>query len=465
MRVLRAFVIVALVAVTLSGAGYEFVLKSIPYQTPQLSPPRVRLVTAEADPLAAYPAGLAEVPVLTWRDVSPRRGSLVTAPKEFATELAALRAAGFRGVSPAELALVAAGKRAGLPRRAVVLAFDDGLSTDWTTVDPILREYGFTAMAFIDPVNVATKSPSYYLTKDELSSMAGSGRWVIGVRLAGGWRSQSAASGAGRLARDRLSGIVGRPVTIAAWPPTRSGGSAEEAEPGRFAAAMRRSFQEVFGRPASGAAGYVASGNGSAPWARIRVTAEDTPATLAARLRAGALAPPPRDPLTLSWRAAGGRCERAPGGLTVTTLQFALCTPEVNGSRWGDYELRFTVSAARAGTIAVVEVRVGAAGAVEIAIGRAGLTIRQADRGSWTVLKTVTVWRTYSGAPVPFLGTTAIAGLVRVTGRTLLVQVGGVTAQAAIGPSHGFGLIALGAISPGGQESVSYSQPVIVTRP
>ena len=68
----------------------------------------------------AYLSGLAEVPILTWRDVSHRTGVLVTTPDAFATQLAVLRHEGYQSIGLGTLEAVAGraelhfGPRAGL---------------------------------------------------------------------------------------------------------------------------------------------------------------------------------------------------------------------------------------------------------------------------------------------------------------------------------------------------------------
>ena len=115
LRRLTGAAVAALVVGLLAAAGYGFVLKSLPYRTPQLAPPRVRLTAEDLASLAQYPGEVRAVPVLGWRDVSYRLGNLVTTPVHFAGELAALRHDGFRSVSVGTLAALAAGRHVSLP--------------------------------------------------------------------------------------------------------------------------------------------------------------------------------------------------------------------------------------------------------------------------------------------------------------------------------------------------------------
>jgi peptidoglycan/xylan/chitin deacetylase (PgdA/CDA1 family) len=453
-RGLRAAAVAGVVMVLLAGAGYWFVVKSFPYQTPQLPPPRVGLTADEVSDFTPGPAGLDEVPVLAWRDVSRRPGNLTTTPERFATELALLRADGFASIAPAALAAVAAGRRVRLPARPVVLTFDDGLATDWTTVDPILRRYGFTAMVFVSPARLAAKSPSYFLTRAELAAMASSGRWTIGVWLSDTWRSAAAAGRAAEAEKAQLEHITGHQVVAGAWPvprvPSRHGLQAPQA----FGHALRRDFAVVFGRPAAGPVSYVVPGSARRPFPRAGLTAADTPLQLSARLRAGIQAPPPHDPLAAAWTAAAGGCRVRAGRARLTTRSFALCTPVLNGSRWQDYTLRLDVSADPVGTTAVVDLRVSANGCVEVALGRSGLAVKERAGRRWTILRQIQLALGPYGA---LLGGEPMTVTIRLRGNMMLIHAGAVTLYQRLRGDITRGVIALGAVSPGGRAAVTYS--------
>jgi hypothetical protein len=462
---LRA-VAIGLAAVTLLGAaGYGFVVKSFPYQTPQLVPPRVVLTAQEISDFAVYPAGLAEVPVLTWRDVSRRQGTLVTTPSQFAVELALLRRDGFRSISPARLAAVASGRPTSLPSRPVVLAFDAGLATDWTTVDPILRKYGFTAVVFVDPADVAVKSPSYYLTRAELSAMVTSGRWSVGVQLTGGWPSQAAAAAAVDHAKTQVQRFTGRPVTAYAWPAVRVPTLSSQRAPDVFNLTVRRDFAEVLGRAGGGPANFVVAGSDRGPLPRVSIASADTVRTLSLRLRTGVQAPPPADPLTVPWRSAGGTCRSSGGTVEVTARHFALCSPAVNGSKWQNYEVRFGLEAAHPGTTAIIELRIGASGRIEVAIGRSGLSIKQQVGRRWSVLRQILVQPVaVTGRTVPFLGSARLQVTLRLAGSTLAIRIGSLAVSQHVSSKVGRGIIALGLESPGIRAAIRYIRPAMLTR-
>jgi peptidoglycan/xylan/chitin deacetylase (PgdA/CDA1 family) len=448
----------------LAAAGYGFVLKSIPYQTPQLPPPRAVLTAQEISSFAAYRPGLREVPVLTWRDVSLRPGKLVTTPLRFATELAVLRSKGFRSIRLGALAALASGRHQALPPRPVLLTFDDGLSTDWTTVDPILRLYGFTAVVFIDPADVALKSPSYFLTQQELRAMAASGRWQVGVQLGSRWRSGPAAARSTARAASALQSEAGSPVTAYAWPALEVASARGLRAPRAFYRAQKRHFAEVFGRPEGGPGDFVVTGSMRHPLPRMNVTAADTLPQLSLRLRIGVRGPPPSDPLTLPWRSAGGTCHASARTVKLRTRHFALCTIVANGSQWRDYGLHTGV-VAHAGVTAIVELRDSTKGCIEVAVGMSRVSIKQRIGHHWSVLRQVVAPLAAlpdSTGPT-LLGAGVAPVTVRVTGSLLRVQADGLTIRQRVSSAVRHGIIALGLVSPGGRKSVTYRRPAVIT--
>lgn len=467
----------------LASAGYGFVLKSLPYHTPQLPPPDVRLTAADLASLASYPAGITGVPVLTWRDVSHRQGDLVTTPVRFASELAVLRRDGFRSIGLAALAALAAGRYVALPARPIMLTFDDGLSTDWTTVDPILRRYGFTAVVFISPGNVALKSPSYFLTSGELRAMAASGRWDVGLQIpderatlstqAGRapeslteWRERTSADA--RRAQRALAVLVGSPVTAYAWPVAGVPSVSDTEAPGLLYPVLRRIFAAVFARPASGPASYVVRGSARAPLPRLEITAATSLRALSTVLRTGVPSPPPADPSTLPWRAEGGRCQVTHRRVVLTVRGFGLCAITADGSQWRNYQLRLDLRFVRSADITVlVELRVAAAGRVEVAIGRSGVSIKQLAGRRWSVLRAVAAHRPLAadGRTLSFLRTGALPVSLRLAGRVLAVRAGKVTLSVRVGRVLEHGVIALGLVSPAARRWVSFRELRIMPPP
>lgn len=87
------------------------------------------------------------LPVLLHHHVTARRDSIAVSPENFETQLKALSAAGFRGVSLAEAhAFLVRGER--LPGRPCLITFDDGYLDNATNAWPLLTHYGHKAVVF-----------------------------------------------------------------------------------------------------------------------------------------------------------------------------------------------------------------------------------------------------------------------------------------------------------------------------
>jgi peptidoglycan/xylan/chitin deacetylase (PgdA/CDA1 family) len=96
-----------------------------------------------------YPNGYQLVPVLCYHDIAPQAsGRLRMAVKTFEEQMRYLKAQGYHVVSLAGLLEFASLKRQ-LPRKTVVLSFDDGWKSFRQYAAPILKELGFAATLFI----------------------------------------------------------------------------------------------------------------------------------------------------------------------------------------------------------------------------------------------------------------------------------------------------------------------------
>jgi poly-beta-1,6-N-acetyl-D-glucosamine N-deacetylase len=477
-RILSATVAVAMMAL----AAYGFVLKSLPYHTPQFAPPRVRLTAQETSVVGRYPRGVPAVPVLTWRDISDRPGDLVTRPRQFAADLAVLHREGFHSIRLRTLQRLALGQPVTLPARPVVLTFDDGLSTDYTTVDPILRRYGFTGVVLVDPREIALKSPSYFLTRDELAAMAASRRWEIGLQMPVGRRTLGARPGiagapeslrawrtrvvrATIRARSLLENVTGRPVMAFAWPVLSRVTPGALTAPRQLDSTLRPLFPVILARPAGGAARFVTAGQSHNALPRINITAADTLATLTARLREGIPGPPPADPAALPWSGAGeAHCSSMHHLVRITATSFALCTVVANGASWRSYELRFRLDIRGISTTdprsptALVELRMGKGGQIEIAIGRSVITVHQRIGSTWSLLHTATA---FTGAPFPgqlppLLGSGKLTVSLRLERRDLAVRVGAISFSVRVSGSLRAGVIGLGLLPAGHVRTMTY---------
>lgn len=110
------------------------------------------------NPAGVEPTGYQIVPVLVYHNIAREaRGRLVIAAKTFEEQMRYLKSEGYRVVSMADLLEFTSLKRQ-LPRKTVVLNFDDGWKSFLEFAYPILKELGFTATLFIYTDFVGSRS-------------------------------------------------------------------------------------------------------------------------------------------------------------------------------------------------------------------------------------------------------------------------------------------------------------------
>ncbi|HEY3065575.1 MAG TPA: polysaccharide deacetylase family protein [Methylomirabilota bacterium] len=124
------------------------------------------------------PSGYQLVPVLVYHDIAPQaKGRMVIAAKTFEEQMQYLKAQGYRVVSMRDFYDFISLNRQ-LPRKAVLLTFDDGYKSFMTYAYPVLKQLGFTATLFVytDYVGAGRNA----LTWDDLNRLAREGFDVEG---------------------------------------------------------------------------------------------------------------------------------------------------------------------------------------------------------------------------------------------------------------------------------------------
>ena len=130
------------------------------------------------NPSGVYTDGYQLVPVLTYHDIGPQaKGRLVIAAKSFAEQMRYLKANHYRVITLDQFHEFLQLRRQ-LPRRAVVLTFDDGYRSFLTYAYPLLKELGFPATLFVytDYVGAGRNSLGW----DDLARLAAEGFHVEG---------------------------------------------------------------------------------------------------------------------------------------------------------------------------------------------------------------------------------------------------------------------------------------------
>jgi peptidoglycan/xylan/chitin deacetylase (PgdA/CDA1 family) len=131
------------------GGHARSVVGHEPRSTP---PPRRRARSRAASPLGPNPlrgaaARHAAVPILMYHVIAPAPAGtaypeLWVAPRRFGDAMRALQRAGYRGVT-IEQVLAAWRTGAPLPRRPLVISFDDGYPSQYKRAFPVLRRLGW----------------------------------------------------------------------------------------------------------------------------------------------------------------------------------------------------------------------------------------------------------------------------------------------------------------------------------
>ena len=144
-----------------------------PFDAPSVAPSNAQL--ARWRPL---PAARGAVPVLAYHGVNGRKDHYSVTREQFAQQMAMLDRAGFESISIAEYVRFLQGVTVNLPRRPILITFDDGRLDSYRGADRILAQHGFRATMFVI-AGFVEESSSFYLTWDELRRMTGSGRWDL----------------------------------------------------------------------------------------------------------------------------------------------------------------------------------------------------------------------------------------------------------------------------------------------
>ena len=105
--------------------------------------------TTPARPVSTRASRTAAVPILMYHVIAPARPGapypgLYVTPHDFAAQIQALVQAGFHGVTLDQVRAAWLGT-AGLPRRPIVLTFDNGYRSQYTAALPVLRRAGWVA--------------------------------------------------------------------------------------------------------------------------------------------------------------------------------------------------------------------------------------------------------------------------------------------------------------------------------
>ena len=146
----------------------------------------VRPTRAELGRWCPLPEYRAAVPVLAYHGVNDRRDVYSVSRRAFAEQMAMLHAAGFHAIGIADYVRFLHGQAVELPKRPILITFDDGRIDSYRGADRVLARYGMRATMFVITGRVG-KGP-FYTDWDELRDMAASGRWDLQEHAGDGHR-------------------------------------------------------------------------------------------------------------------------------------------------------------------------------------------------------------------------------------------------------------------------------------
>lgn len=87
------------------------------------------------------------LPVLMYHHVSPKPGLVTCSPENFRAQMGWLAKNGWKTLSTA--AFESALKTGEIPKKSVLITFDDGYLDNWVHAHPVLREFGLRATIFL----------------------------------------------------------------------------------------------------------------------------------------------------------------------------------------------------------------------------------------------------------------------------------------------------------------------------
>ena len=152
--------------------------------TPTVTPPPTATPTPTLTPTPMpTPDGAereARVPILMYHHISVPppdaddvRRDLSVTPQDFEDQLRYLKKAGYHSITLSDLIYyLATGKR--LPRKPIILTFDDGYRDNYTHAYPLLKKYGFVGTFFLITAPIDQENEEY-LSWDQVKEMSAGG--------------------------------------------------------------------------------------------------------------------------------------------------------------------------------------------------------------------------------------------------------------------------------------------------
>ncbi|MGE5395527.1 MAG: polysaccharide deacetylase family protein [Candidatus Saccharibacteria bacterium] len=160
-----------------------------------------------------------EVPVLCYHRISDgKKGDYTVSEATFSAHMKALADSGYHSISPAQLYDYLVYNHE-LPKKPVMITFDDSRSEHAEIASPVMDKYGFKGVFFIMTITYNKKN---YMTKDQIAQLAKDGNtiglhsWdhtmVTKYKNEEDWKKELVDP------KDKLEKIIGGPVEYWAYP-------------------------------------------------------------------------------------------------------------------------------------------------------------------------------------------------------------------------------------------------------
>lgn len=123
-----------------------------------------------------------DVPVFVYHGITREADRFSMTPETFKDHMFSLAREGYTTITMDEFIEWAAGERP-LPKKSILITFDDGRADSYYGADPVLAALGYNAVMFVATqasLRTDTSIYNYYLHRGLLSKMLASGRWEIG---------------------------------------------------------------------------------------------------------------------------------------------------------------------------------------------------------------------------------------------------------------------------------------------
>lgn len=117
------------------------------------------------------------VPILLYHGIVKKEDAANTTLNNFINQMEALKKEGYETISLEQFYLFKKGKF-NLPKRPIIITFDDGRKDSFYPTDTILKKLGFNAVLFV-ATGPMIDGNNFYLTKDEIKYVYDTGRWEI----------------------------------------------------------------------------------------------------------------------------------------------------------------------------------------------------------------------------------------------------------------------------------------------